>query len=123
MRQANHQFSSILTKIGNGEQLDEIKITLTESRFCTVEEAELRVDPLQELTSQRPSGIVVSDADCCAVGPGFESRRRHGCLCKCIVPLWHGGTLNSRRASSPFVRLVEGKRWKAPAAIPSVFSL
>ncbi|GFW22224.1 hypothetical protein TNCV_1429781 [Trichonephila clavipes] len=28
----------------------------------------------------RPSGIVVSDADCGAVGPGFESRRRHGYL-------------------------------------------
>ncbi|GFU83717.1 hypothetical protein TNCV_523111 [Trichonephila clavipes] len=25
----------------------------------------------------RPSGIVVSDADCDAVGPGFDSRRRH----------------------------------------------
>ncbi|GFW03021.1 ATP-dependent DNA helicase [Trichonephila clavipes] len=36
----NQQFSSIFTKIGNGEQLDEIEITLIESRFCTVEEAE-----------------------------------------------------------------------------------
>ncbi|GFX04076.1 ATP-dependent DNA helicase [Trichonephila clavipes] len=42
MRQANQQFSSILTKIGNGEQLDEIEITLIESRFCIVKEAELR---------------------------------------------------------------------------------
>ncbi|GFT64026.1 ATP-dependent DNA helicase [Trichonephila clavipes] len=42
MRQANQQFSSILTKIGNGEQLDEIEITVIESHFCTVEEAELR---------------------------------------------------------------------------------
>ncbi|GFV64090.1 ATP-dependent DNA helicase [Trichonephila clavipes] len=42
MRQANQQFSSMLTKIGNGEQLDETKIILIESRFCTVEEAELR---------------------------------------------------------------------------------
>ncbi|GFV03370.1 ATP-dependent DNA helicase [Trichonephila clavipes] len=42
MRQANQQFPSILTKIGNGEQLDEIEITLIESRFCTVEEVELR---------------------------------------------------------------------------------
>ncbi|GFV14492.1 hypothetical protein TNCV_166191 [Trichonephila clavipes] len=24
-------------------------------------------------------------------------------VCKCIVPLWHGGTLNSRRATSPLV--------------------
>ncbi|PRD27058.1 UNVERIFIED_CONTAM: hypothetical protein NCL1_36380 [Trichonephila clavipes] len=30
-------------------------------------------------------------------------------VCKCIVPAWHGGTLNSRRAASPLVRLVEGK--------------
>ncbi|GFW40169.1 ATP-dependent DNA helicase [Trichonephila clavipes] len=42
MRQANQQFSSILTKIGNGEQLDEIEITLIESHFCTVGEAEAR---------------------------------------------------------------------------------
>ncbi|GFY29641.1 ATP-dependent DNA helicase [Trichonephila clavipes] len=39
MRQANQQFSSILKKIGNGEHLDEMEITLIESRFCTVEEA------------------------------------------------------------------------------------
>ncbi|GFU16470.1 hypothetical protein TNCV_836451 [Trichonephila clavipes] len=30
-------------------------------------------------------------------------------VCKCIVPLRHGGILNSRRAASPFVRLVEEK--------------
>ncbi|GFV68179.1 ATP-dependent DNA helicase [Trichonephila clavipes] len=41
-RQENQQFTSILTKIGKSEQLDEIEITLIESRFCTVEEAELR---------------------------------------------------------------------------------
>ncbi|GFV51889.1 ATP-dependent DNA helicase [Trichonephila clavipes] len=40
--QANQQFSSILTKIGNSEQLDEMEITLIESRFYTVEEAEAR---------------------------------------------------------------------------------
>ncbi|GFU73134.1 ATP-dependent DNA helicase [Trichonephila clavipes] len=42
MRQANQQFSSILTKIGNGEQLDKMETALIESRFCTVEEAEAR---------------------------------------------------------------------------------
>ncbi|GFX26816.1 uncharacterized protein TNCV_1839891 [Trichonephila clavipes] len=36
-------------------------------------------------------------------------------VCKCIVPSWHGGTLNSRRASSPFMRLVAGEeRWEIP---------
>ncbi|GFV05426.1 ATP-dependent DNA helicase [Trichonephila clavipes] len=36
-------------------------------------------------------------------------------VCKCIVPSWHGGTLNSRRAASPLVRWVEGEeRWETP---------
>ncbi|GFV11951.1 uncharacterized protein TNCV_3181821 [Trichonephila clavipes] len=35
-------------------------------------------------------------------------------VCKCIVPSWHGGTLNSRRAANPLVRLVEGEeKWEA----------
>ncbi|GFS50367.1 uncharacterized protein TNCV_1638591 [Trichonephila clavipes] len=36
-------------------------------------------------------------------------------VCKCIVPSRHWVTLNSRRAASPLVRLVEGEeRWEAP---------
>ncbi|GFW43708.1 uncharacterized protein TNCV_4770571 [Trichonephila clavipes] len=36
-------------------------------------------------------------------------------VCKCIVPSRHGGTINSRRAGSPLVRLVEREgRWEAP---------
>ncbi|GFX26098.1 hypothetical protein TNCV_2274381 [Trichonephila clavipes] len=36
-------------------------------------------------------------------------------VCKCIVPVRHGGTLNSRRAANPPVWLVEGiESWKAP---------
>ncbi|GFT91017.1 uncharacterized protein TNCV_2008611 [Trichonephila clavipes] len=36
-------------------------------------------------------------------------------VCKCIVPLWYGGTLNSLRATSHLVRLVEWiDRWEAP---------
>ncbi|GFX41471.1 hypothetical protein TNCV_3490111 [Trichonephila clavipes] len=31
-------------------------------------------------------------------------------VCKCIVPSRHGGSLNSRRAASPLVSLVEGGR-------------
>ncbi|GFS95953.1 hypothetical protein TNCV_4277461 [Trichonephila clavipes] len=36
-------------------------------------------------------------------------------ICKCIVPLQDGGTLNSRREANPFVRLVEREEgWKTP---------
>ncbi|GFT31172.1 uncharacterized protein TNCV_3645681 [Trichonephila clavipes] len=36
-------------------------------------------------------------------------------VCKCIVPLRHGGTLNSCRAASPLVWLVEGEEcWEVP---------
>ncbi|GFS73749.1 hypothetical protein TNCV_1457991 [Trichonephila clavipes] len=36
-------------------------------------------------------------------------------VCKYIVPLWYGDTLNSRRAASTLVILVERKRgWEAP---------
>ncbi|GFX50261.1 hypothetical protein TNCV_3018471 [Trichonephila clavipes] len=35
-------------------------------------------------------------------------------VCKCIVPLWHGDTLNSHRAASSLMRLVEGEEsWGA----------
>ncbi|GFU55766.1 hypothetical protein TNCV_2969351 [Trichonephila clavipes] len=57
----------------------------------------------------RPSGRVVSEADCCAVGFWVRIPEKACHVCKCIVPLWHGGTLNSRRAVSPLVRLVEGE--------------
>ncbi|XP_014218648.1 ATP-dependent DNA helicase PIF1-like [Copidosoma floridanum] len=40
MRQSNQMFSSLLTKIGNGEVLDENECTLIESRFYTKEEAD-----------------------------------------------------------------------------------
>ncbi|GFV41711.1 uncharacterized protein TNCV_3628621 [Trichonephila clavipes] len=39
-------------------------------------------------TNFRPSGIVVNDADCGAVGSEFESRVRHGCLCWNPSLLW-----------------------------------
>ncbi|GFW75568.1 uncharacterized protein TNCV_4427511 [Trichonephila clavipes] len=62
-----------------------------------------------------PSAIVVSDTACCAVGPGFESWRRLGCLFTNIHAFVAWSTLNSRRAASPLVRLVEGEEtWKAP---------
>ncbi|GFW09015.1 uncharacterized protein TNCV_3475611 [Trichonephila clavipes] len=33
-------------------------------------------------------------------------------VCKCIVPSWHGVTLNSRRAASPLVTLVRGPDYR-----------
>ncbi|GFX29411.1 uncharacterized protein TNCV_3997871 [Trichonephila clavipes] len=44
-------------------------------------------------------------------------------VCKCIVPSQHGGTLNSRRAASPLVRLVEGEERREAPDHPRVFSL
>ncbi|GFW26643.1 uncharacterized protein TNCV_2850331 [Trichonephila clavipes] len=36
-------------------------------------------------------------------------------VCLCVVPSRHGGTLNSHRAASPLVRLMEEEeRWEAP---------
>ncbi|GFX53864.1 cullin-4A [Trichonephila clavipes] len=43
---------------------------------------------------------------------------------KCILPSRHGDTLNSRRAASPLVRLVEEEeRWEAPDHPQGVFPL
>ncbi|GFU78968.1 uncharacterized protein TNCV_308091 [Trichonephila clavipes] len=45
-------------------------------------------------------------------------------VCKCIVLLRHGGTLNSRRAASPLVWLVEGEeRWETSDHHQSVLPL
>ncbi|GFW60067.1 hypothetical protein TNCV_4893191, partial [Trichonephila clavipes] len=34
------------------------------------------------------------------------------------LPSWDGGTLNSRRAGSPLVRLVEGEEWWGSPSLP-----
>ncbi|GFU42799.1 uncharacterized protein TNCV_3139841 [Trichonephila clavipes] len=49
-----------------------------------------------------------------AVPKGLGSNPGEGMdVCKCIVPLRQGDTLNSRRAARPHVRLVEGEeRWE-----------
>ncbi|GFS83267.1 hypothetical protein TNCV_600161 [Trichonephila clavipes] len=48
-----------------------------------------------------------------SVGLGSNTGEDMG-VCERIVPLQHGGTLNSRRAASPLVCLVEGvERWEA----------
>ncbi|GFU26083.1 hypothetical protein TNCV_5105411 [Trichonephila clavipes] len=40
-------------------------------------------------------------------------------VCKRIVSLWHGVTLNNRRAASPLARLMEGEeRWEAHLTNP-----
>ncbi|GFV20415.1 uncharacterized protein TNCV_4141761 [Trichonephila clavipes] len=45
-------------------------------------------------------------------------------VCKCIVPLRHGDTLNSRLAANPLVRLVEREeRWEASDYPQSVLPL
>ncbi|GFS53740.1 uncharacterized protein TNCV_731341 [Trichonephila clavipes] len=43
--------------------------------------------------------------------------------CKCIVPSWHGGTLNSHRAASHLVRWVEGEeRRETPGHLEGVLA-
>ncbi|GFV68517.1 hypothetical protein TNCV_3129731 [Trichonephila clavipes] len=51
-----------------------------------------------------------------SLGMGLGSNPGDGIdVCKCVVPLWHGDTLNSHRSANPLVRLVEGEeRWEAP---------
>ncbi|GFS77386.1 hypothetical protein TNCV_4566201 [Trichonephila clavipes] len=45
-------------------------------------------------------------------------------VCKCIVPSRHGSTLNSRRAASSLVRLMEKEeKWEASLTTPKVLSL
>ncbi|GFV50724.1 hypothetical protein TNCV_2213851 [Trichonephila clavipes] len=43
-------------------------------------------------------------------------------VCKCIVPLRHGGTVNSRRTASPVVWLVEEEERTATAGSDAVQS-
>ncbi|GFW43894.1 hypothetical protein TNCV_4786051 [Trichonephila clavipes] len=62
--------------------------------------------PMQQ--NSRPSGRVVSDADCCAVRPGSNPVEGMD-VCKCIVPSRHGSIINSHRAANPLVKLVEGE--------------
>ncbi|GFV42677.1 hypothetical protein TNCV_840321 [Trichonephila clavipes] len=44
-------------------------------------------------------------------------------VCKCIVPLRHGGTRKSRRAANPLVRLVEGEERLEALELLRVLSL
>ncbi|GFT89274.1 transposable element Tcb1 transposase [Trichonephila clavipes] len=43
-------------------------------------------------------------------------------VCKCIVPSRHGGTLSSRRAASPLVRLVAGDERRESSDPPPGYS-
>ncbi|GFV45489.1 hypothetical protein TNCV_5124351 [Trichonephila clavipes] len=69
--------------------------------------------------TSRPSSIVVRDSDCCAVGPGFEFRGRHGCLLMYSAI----AALNSRRAASPIERLVKVRREVGGVLSPPGYSI
>ncbi|GFX30799.1 uncharacterized protein TNCV_656851 [Trichonephila clavipes] len=62
-----------------------------------------------ELKDNCKYGIVVYGTAMLTTEPyGMGSNPGEGMdFCKCIVPLRHGGTLNSRRTAFPLVRLVE----------------
>ncbi|GFW97433.1 hypothetical protein TNCV_4991101 [Trichonephila clavipes] len=55
-----------------------------------------------------PFGIGVSDATAVPLGLGSNPGKGMD-VCKCILPLRHGGTQNRCRATSPLVRLEEGE--------------
>ncbi|GFS51569.1 uncharacterized protein TNCV_549831 [Trichonephila clavipes] len=63
---------------------------------------------------------MVNDAGCSALGLGLNPEEGTD-VCKCIVPLRHGGTINSLRATCLLVRLVEREdRWKDPDPLQGV---
>ncbi|GFT60878.1 hypothetical protein TNCV_3616041 [Trichonephila clavipes] len=59
----------------------------------------------RKLGTHLSTHCMVSEADCYAVGHGLKPRRRHEYVCKRVVPLRNGGTLNSRRAASPLIEV------------------
>ncbi|GFV70549.1 hypothetical protein TNCV_4957981 [Trichonephila clavipes] len=69
----------------------------------------------KHLQTSRPYDTTVSVANrYTGLGLGSNSREVRD-VCKYIVPLRHGGTLNSRQAESPLVRLGEQEEsWEAP---------
>ncbi|GFV77207.1 uncharacterized protein TNCV_444371 [Trichonephila clavipes] len=79
--------------------------------------------PKTAFVTKSDTCIGISDADCGAVGTGFDPEGDMD-VCKCIVPLRHGGTLNSRRAAGLLVWLVEGEeRWESSDHPQSVLPL
>ncbi|GFU77569.1 hypothetical protein TNCV_3499411 [Trichonephila clavipes] len=68
----------------------------------------LHVYKLGQIAQCRASSTEVSEADCYAVGPGFD-REGMG-VCKYIGLSQHGSTLNIHRAANPLMWLVESPR-------------
>ncbi|GFX23248.1 uncharacterized protein TNCV_4560301 [Trichonephila clavipes] len=69
----------------------------------------------------KATGIVTLTAGAQGLGsnPGEDMD-----VCKCKVPLRQGGILNSRRAASPLVWLVEGEEWwEAPSHLQGFLPL
>ncbi|GFX11114.1 down syndrome cell adhesion molecule homolog [Trichonephila clavipes] len=91
--------------------------TLGESQFG----AEVAVTTLEEPPSSPPQSVKASPISSKTVNVTWQGLGSNPgedmVVCKCIVPLRQGGTLNSRRAASPLVWLVE-ERWEAPDQPP-----
>ncbi|GFS59048.1 hypothetical protein TNCV_69461 [Trichonephila clavipes] len=69
----------------------------------------------------RPSDIMVSEADCCVVGSELESRRRSECVCKCIVPLRHGDSMLTKYQLIKFIDFCEV--WFMPESVAEVATI
>ncbi|GFV88148.1 uncharacterized protein TNCV_3242971 [Trichonephila clavipes] len=102
--------SSEERKIVNGRQAD------TEDRVITIEGIGFSV-----MSAEISRRKIVSAAELIITGLCSISGEVMD-VCKCIVPLRHRGTLNSRRDATHLVRLVEREeRWKAPDHLQGVF--
>ncbi|GFW44595.1 hypothetical protein TNCV_4481411 [Trichonephila clavipes] len=68
---------------------------------------------------RRPTGIVVSEADCSAIGTGFESRQRHGC----VLPQNWGGNEPNRTVACMELKATANNRSHLPFAMMNLVGL
>ncbi|GFU70003.1 hypothetical protein TNCV_2984301 [Trichonephila clavipes] len=87
----------------------------TKAEVTKLSEIRLRDYKRENLENKGKHEIIMEESSTEGTGPrgavlpdmmmGLGSSPGEGMdICKCIMPSWQGGTLNSRRAASPFVR-------------------
>ncbi|GFW43522.1 hypothetical protein TNCV_4768751 [Trichonephila clavipes] len=98
-------------RVGEGLMQAKYVEARTSSRWCGVERRSCDDFIFGIIRNSNPDPIftilpLTPRAEGSNTGEGMD-------VFKCIVPVWHGSTLNRRRATSPHLRLVEGaERWE-----------